>query len=73
MNELSTDQQHKLDSLIRRVPFTSLPWIIGLVIVCGLIPIGGVIALIVNHPVQPVLKDFILYVSATSGLSVFLL
>jgi len=61
--------EQELDSLMNRVPFTSLPWIIGLIVACGLISLGGLVFLVTKAPLQ--FRDFILNGVIIAGFSFF--
>lgn len=71
--DLTPQQQSELNSLIQRVPLTSLSWIIGLFVACGLIAVGGFAFLVMNRPVVPWQKDLVVYVVVICGFAMFCL
>ncbi len=71
LSDLTPSEQDDLNSLIQRVPFTSLSWIICLMVVCGLSSLCGLAFLIVNAPVSPKQRHLVAYAILISGFGAF--
>lgn len=70
MSQIPINEQHQLDALIKRVPFTSLPLILMLLTGFGLLSVCGLI-LLVALPLQGMLKEALIYGIIISGFFAF--
>lgn len=70
-HDLTPQEQDELNLLIERVPFTSLPWIVSLMVACGFVSLSGVVFLILNNSLSPALKHFVIYAVLILGFGAF--